>query len=406
MDGITDKLLVSAAKKLRGSTRRMFLAEVCEALCNGSVRQAEYRFGWGRETIAKGMLERSEKAEERAARPSSGNRGRKPWEERQPELAIDIRMIVEPHTHTDPELKTSRLYTNMSAGEVRTALQEKGYTEDALPSERTLRDILNRMNYRLKRIQKGKPLKKTEQTDAIFDNVKAVRSNVADDPATLEISVDTKAKVKLGEYSMGGKTRTDSDGNVVKAWDHDPPGADKLVPFGILEIATGLLTLVFSAYEYSDFWGDGLKIWWEGVRCRHRGVRRLVIYLDNGPKNSGVSRKFLRRMVQFADWSGLEIRLVYYPPYHSKYNPIERCWSSLQRKWNGVLLTHWSIVRECALRMTWRGKHPTVHSIEDSYAHERPVTNAEMKQINARLERSPTLGKYDIVIKPRKPRGR
>jgi hypothetical protein len=151
------------------------------------------------------MEERAMSAEERATRPSSGNRGRKPWEELHPHLAIDIRRIVEPHTQTDPELKTDRLYTNMSAAEVRAALEDMGHTGDELPSERTLRDILNRMNYRLKRIQKGKPLKKTEHTDAIFENVKAVRSAAADDPETLEISVDTKAKVKLGEYSQGGK---------------------------------------------------------------------------------------------------------------------------------------------------------------------------------------------------------
>lgn len=205
MDGDAEKLIVSAAKQLRGSARRMFLAEVCETLCGGSSRQAEYRFGWGRETIEKGKRERAMTAQERSAVPSSGNRGRKPWEERHPRLAVDIRCIVEPHTHTDPELKTDRLYTNMSAAEVRTALLEKGYSEDELPSERTLRDILNRMNYRLKRIQKGKPLKKTEHTDAIFDNVKSVRSSAAEEPETLEISVDTKAKVKLGEYSQGGK---------------------------------------------------------------------------------------------------------------------------------------------------------------------------------------------------------
>jgi hypothetical protein len=74
-----------------------------------------------------------------------------------------------------------------------------------VPAERTMRDILNRMNYRLKRLQKGKPLKKTDQTDAIFANVKAVREEVRDDPETLEISMDTKAKVALGDYVRGGK---------------------------------------------------------------------------------------------------------------------------------------------------------------------------------------------------------
>ena len=68
-----------------------------------------------------------------------------------------------------------------------------------------MRDILNRMNYRLKRLQKGKPLKKTDATDAIFAHVKGVQKQVRNDPETLEISMDTKAKVALGEYVRGGK---------------------------------------------------------------------------------------------------------------------------------------------------------------------------------------------------------
>ena len=147
-------------------------------------------------------------------------------------------------------------------------------------------------------------------------------------------------------------------------------------------------------------------MWWENVRAQKKGIRRLVIYLDNGPNNSGMTRKFLRRMIQFSDWSGLEVRLIYYPPYHSKYNPIERCWSSLQRKWNGVLLTSGKIVLSCARRMNWYGKHPQVHSIVDCYDDVEAVSNIEMKTINTRLNRSTTLPKYDITIKPRRQRGR
>jgi len=193
---------------------------------------------------------------------------------------------------------------------------------------------------------------------------------------------------------------------VPQALDHDPPAEQKLVPFGVLMLGTGLLTLIFGFRECSDFWGDCMKTWWTSVRSQCRGIRRLVIYLDNGPKNSGVTRKFLRRMVQFADWSGLEIRLIYYPPYHSKYNPIERCWSSLQKKWNGVLLTCWRVVQSCAQRMTWKGEHPQVHRIAKKYNNEKPVSKEEMQIINSRLQRSATLPKYDIVITPQKPRGR
>jgi hypothetical protein len=193
---------------------------------------------------------------------------------------------------------------------------------------------------------------------------------------------------------------------VPQALDHDPPPKEKLVPFGVLMLATGLLTLIFGHAETSDFWGDCLKTWWTHVRDRCRDIRRLVIYIDNGPNNSGVTRQFLKRMVEFADWSGLEIRLVYYPPYHSKYNPVERCWSSLQQKWNGTLLICLAVVLSFARRMLWKGKHPEIHHLDKNYATGIKVPNSEMKNINQRLIRSTTLPKYDITIKPTHPRGR
>jgi Rhodopirellula transposase DDE domain len=133
-------------------------------------------------------------------------RARPKAEVQDPQLAADVRAIVEPHTQADPEVKSARRYTNLSAREVLAALRShKGYSDDRLPSERTMRDILNRLGYRLRRIQKAKPLKKTEDTDAVFNNVEACRQKYKDDPQTLEISMDAKAKVSEGEYSRGGK---------------------------------------------------------------------------------------------------------------------------------------------------------------------------------------------------------
>jgi len=205
MEGTTDQvdaLIRSRARRLTGYQRRLFQAEVTRELCGGSARVAERRFGWGRETVEKGMQE-----SRRGVRclENFSARGQRRSEDKDPRLAADIRAIVEPQAYADPELKSSRRYTNLSAGEVRRALLERGHAEADLPSERTLRDILNRMNYRLKRIRKGKPLKKTEETDAIFANLNAVREEMKDDPETLEISMDTKAKVSLGEYVRGGK---------------------------------------------------------------------------------------------------------------------------------------------------------------------------------------------------------
>jgi hypothetical protein len=197
-----DALIRSAAKRLTGYQRRLFQAEVATELCGGCARQAERRFGWGRATVEKGLHERAHGVR---CLENFAARGRQRSEAKDPRLAADIRAIVEPHSYADPELKSARRYSNLSAAEVRDALVQKGHPPDALPSERTMRDILNRMNYRLKRIQKGKPLKKTKETDAIFANVKQVREEVRRDPETLELSMDTKAKVGLGEYARGGK---------------------------------------------------------------------------------------------------------------------------------------------------------------------------------------------------------
>ena len=156
-----DTLICSGARRLTGYQRRLFMAEVTTELCKGSARQAERRFGWGRETVLKGLHESRQGIR---CLENFAARGRLRSEEKDPQLAANIRAIVEPHTYADPQLKSSRRYTNLSAAEVREALIATGHPSEKLPSERTLRDILNRMNYRLKRIQKGKPLKKTKVT--------------------------------------------------------------------------------------------------------------------------------------------------------------------------------------------------------------------------------------------------
>lgn len=206
MDGLVESyetLIRGAAGRLAGHQRRLFQAEVALKLCDGNARRAERRFGRGRATVGKGIHELRQ-----GIRCVEGfaARGRPRREDKDLRLAQDIRSIVEPHTQADPTLKSERRYTNLSAAEVLQALQaEKGHDAKDLPKERSMRQILNRMNYRLKRIGKAKPLKKTKATDAIFDNVAAARAASADDPATLEISIDTKAKVYEGDYSRGGK---------------------------------------------------------------------------------------------------------------------------------------------------------------------------------------------------------
>jgi hypothetical protein len=197
-----DALVRSGARRLTGSRRRAFIAEVAREPCDGRPRAAERRCGWGRDAVAKGLHE--------ARRGMRGledfaARGRRRSEDQDPRLAADIRAIAEPRTDADPELTSQRRYTNLSAAEVRDAGIAKGYPATGLPGERAMRDILNRMNYRLKRLRKGQPLKKTPETAAIFADVAAVRPQARADPEAPEISGDAKAKGARGESVRGEK---------------------------------------------------------------------------------------------------------------------------------------------------------------------------------------------------------
>lgn len=172
-------------------------------------------------------------------------------------------------------------------------------------------------------------------------------------------------------------------------------------------LTTGFLMLIFALKETSDSWADALTLWWRASCTRFAPITRLVIYLDNGPNNNGRRTQFLKRMVEFADWSGLEIRLVYYPPYHSKYNPVERCWSSLEKKWTGVLLDSARFMVQCAQRMTWNCLSPTIALLtKRHYPNGVKLNKQEMQHWEKRLQRSVTLPKYDITIKPLKPRNK
>ena len=105
-------------------------------------------------------------------------------------------------------------------------------------------------------------------------------------------------------------------------------------------------------------------------------------------------------MVEFSDGSGLEIRLVYYPPYPSKSNPIERRWSSREQKWGGTLLNSLKVILQEARRMTWMKKQPRVKRLHGDYPEGVRLSKKQMRPYEARLLRSATLPRYDLTIKP------
>jgi hypothetical protein len=204
--------------------------------------------------------------------------------------------------------------------------------------------------------------------------------------------------VKIGEFSRGGVARGQE---AVRAADHDMHPEAVLAPAGILEVDTQQLNLVFgTSRDTSDFVADCLELWWTNRQAAHRGVRRLLIDLDNGPEIGSSRTQFMKRLVEFSDRHRLTLELAYYPPYHSKYNLVERCWGILENHWNGALLSTVRTALAWAQTMTWRGVTPIVHLLDRTYETGVRLTPSLFRPIAARLERSTTLPKWSVVIQP------
>ena len=92
--------------------------------------------------------------------------------------------------------------------------------------------------------------------------------------------------------------------------------------------------------------------------------------------------------------------MAYYPPYHSKYNPIERTWGILENHWNATLLNSLEITLEWAKTMTWKGLHPVVNLIETTYLKGIKIGKKLFKAISDRLDRHASLPKYCVTIQP------
>jgi transposase len=191
----------------------------------------------------------------------------------------------------------------------------------------------------------------------------------------------------------------------VKAYDHDFGGDAKYIPCGLLDEETGQLSIIFgSSAKTSDFIVDVVEARWEALPTHEqRATPSLQLKMDNGPESRGGRTQFLHRMGQFADRIGKPIQLLYCPPYHSKYNPIERCWGILELHWNGALLRDADTMLAWAQSMTWTGRSPIVALTHNEYPPGMTLSKKAMRAVEQRLERHPELPKWDILICPATP---
>ncbi len=154
-------LFIETAKTLKGSARRVFMARTVKELGVGGQRRAERDLGWSRVIIRKGTRELV------SGVPIQDNfsaRGRKRAEDHLPQLLADITALVDSQSQTDPQFRSTRLYTRLSAAEVRRQLiAQKGYTDAELPTAETIGAKLNALGYAPKKVAKTQPQKKSRK---------------------------------------------------------------------------------------------------------------------------------------------------------------------------------------------------------------------------------------------------
>ena len=210
----------------------------------------------------------------------------------------------------------------------------------------------------------------------------------------LRISIDAKATVKIGPFSRNGKSRLQ-----VKAADHDFQPAAKMTPFGIYLPDQGELFLYMTSSRLtSDFIVDCLASFWEMVRNRFPQVTTLLINADNGPEMHSRRTQLMYRLTGLADHYQVNVKLAYYPPYHSKYNPVERVWGGLEQHWNGSLLDSIDTVLAFARSFSWRSRQPFVTYVDRIYETGKRLSQTAMAQLEQRFDRLPGPQKWFVTI--------
>jgi len=304
---------------------------------------------------------------------------------------------VEPTSQADPTFKTTQLYTPLTAKEVRQRLiDDQGYADAELPTRRTISTKLNALDFRPQTVAKSQPLKKIPETEAIFEHLYQVNQAADAQEGVLRLSMDAKATVKVGPFSRGGKSRQG-----VVGVDHDFAPATVLTPFGIFLPAYAETFLFCTEGKVTaDFMVDALERLWPTLKERFN-PHTLVINVDCGPENSSRRTQFIKRLVEFVHQHGITIRLAYYPPYHSKYNPIERVWGVLENHWNGeLLLDKIEKVLGLARTMTYKGIHPVVQLVKGVYKTGVKLTKKMMRVYENMIERLPGLENWFVDIPP------
>ena len=281
-------------------------------------------------------------------------RGRKKFEINHPEIISDIEEICQNTKNIDKSIKGEIYYTDVTLRYVKEKLQSEkyNYIGKECPSIGTISRIMREcLGYKLIKIKKCLVYKRIEKTDAIFKNVFAKKEEMKNNDNIVAISIDDKVAKYIGKLSALGYSWL-----VKLAYDHDTNPDCIAKPFGIMDIKEKLVH-VFCTLSNStaNFKVDCIEEFITQKLKNTPNIEKLMIMLDNGPENSSRRKLWMFRVIELAIKFNIKIELVYYPPYHSKYNLIEHFWGVLQKHWSGMIIDNVDKLIGAINSTTWAG---------------------------------------------------
>src|SRR6266849_5973128 len=359
--------------------RRLLMGAEARALGHGGIRlvalAAEVREG----TVSLGVSELESGAEPLGRARRAGG-GRKRAAEVDPGLVPALLALVGPEERGDPmsPLRWTVKSTRTLAAELT--------RQDHQVSADTVRDLLREQGFSLQGNAKTIEGKQHPDRDAQFRyiNEQARAHQGAGDPV---ISVDTKKKEQVGEDGNGGR-QWRPKGDPARVRDHDFPGPDKAIPYGIYDLAanTGWVS-VGTDHDTAAFAAESIRRWWSARgSADHPGARRLLITADAGGSNGYRTRAWKAGLAALAAETGLEITCCHFPPGTSKWNKIEhRLFSAISMNWRGRPLTSHEVIVQTIAATTARtgltvhaeldtGLYPTGVQVSDQQMAALPVT--------------------------------
>jgi len=273
--------------------------------------------------------------------------------------------VLREHTAGDP-MREGVKWTALTRREISQRLAERG-----TPAGRgVVKPLLKRHGYVKRKAQKVKAMgPRHSDRNAQFENIARLQREYLESGQPV-VSMDTKKKELLGNFYRDGKLYTQE---VIRVFDHDFPGAASgaVFPHGLYDMGLnrGHINLGTS-HETSQFACDSIERWWQPYgRSQHPQATRLLLLCDGGGSNSSSRYVFKEELQKLADRLGLEIRVAHYPPYCSKYNPIEhRLFPHVTRACQGVVFHTVQVVKELMEKTKTRtGLQVTVDILDKTY---------------------------------------